>query len=62
MCPNNLEQDWTEVGLVQWFARGEAFKMKAEKWDFKCMEDNKFYRLTLRPNLEMRGQGVGVES
>ncbi len=29
--------------------------MKAEKWDLKCKDDGKFFRLTLRPNLAMRG-------
>lgn len=44
-----------EISLVQWFARGNPFKMKAEKWDLKCKDDCKFFRMTLRPNLEMRG-------
>ncbi|KAK6581398.1 hypothetical protein PZA11_006089 [Diplocarpon coronariae] len=55
VCPSNLNHDWIEVSLMQWFARGEAFKMKAEKWDLKCKTDAKFFRLTLRPNLQMRG-------
>lgn len=54
MCPPNLQHDWIAVGLEQWFAAGEQFKLKAEKWDVKCMVDCKFYRLTLRPNLAMR--------
>ena len=44
-----------EVSLAQWFARGNPFNMKAEKWDLKCKDDCKFFRMTLRPNLEMRG-------
>lgn len=40
---------------MQWFARGKPFDMKAERWDLKCAEDGKFFRLTLRPNLAMRG-------
>lgn len=43
-----------EINLVQWFAEGEPFKMKAEKWDVKCEADARFFRLTLRPNLAMR--------
>lgn len=46
--------DWTEISLMQWFAAGEPFKMKAEKRDLKCLDDGRFFRLTLRPNLEMR--------
>jgi hypothetical protein len=53
-CPANLEHDWVEISLVQWFAEGEPFKMKAEKWDVKCEGDSRFFRLTLRPNLAMR--------
>ncbi|KAH7342678.1 hypothetical protein BKA65DRAFT_586679 [Rhexocercosporidium sp. MPI-PUGE-AT-0058] len=55
VCPPDLDQDWVEISLVQWFARGEPFKMKAEKWDLKCKDDCKFFRMTLRPNLAMRG-------
>ena len=54
MCPQNLQHDWIEVTLVQWFAAGDQFKLKAEKWDLECTADNKFFRLTLRPNLAMR--------
>jgi len=53
-CPEKLEDDWKAVSLVQWFAEGEPFKMKAEKWDIKCIRDSKFFRLSLRPNLAMR--------
>ncbi|PVH89587.1 hypothetical protein DL98DRAFT_1237 [Cadophora sp. DSE1049] len=55
VCPPDLDQDWVEISLIQWFARGEPFKMKAEKWDLKCKDDCKFFRMTLRPNLAMRG-------
>ncbi|CZT40674.1 uncharacterized protein RSE6_00313 [Rhynchosporium secalis] len=55
VCPPALDEDWVEVSLIQWFARGEPFKMKAEKWDIKCRGDCKFFRMTLRPNLAMRG-------
>ncbi|TVY54806.1 hypothetical protein LSUE1_G009663, partial [Lachnellula suecica] len=53
-CPENLEHDWVDISLNQWFAAGEPFKMKAERWDVKCLEDGRFFRLTLRPNLDMR--------
>lgn len=55
VCPDDLSHDWIEVSLVQWFAQGEPFKMKAEKWDLKCTKDCRFFRLTLRPNLWLRG-------
>jgi hypothetical protein len=55
VCPANLQEDWIEISLVQWFAAGEPFKMKAEKWDIKCQADARFFRMTLRPNLSMRG-------
>ena len=53
-CPWDLRHDWIEVSLIHWFAEGEPFKMKAEKWDVKCEKDEHFFRLTLRPNLAMR--------
>jgi hypothetical protein len=53
-CPWDLQNDWVEMSLVHWFAAGEPFKMKAEKWDVKCEKDEHFFRLTLRPNLAMR--------
>ncbi|TVY37044.1 hypothetical protein LOCC1_G008185 [Lachnellula occidentalis] len=53
-CPEKLEDDWREISLVQWFAEGAPFKMKAEKWDIKCVGDSTFFRLSLRPNLGMR--------
>jgi hypothetical protein len=53
-CPWDLQHDWVEMSLVHWFAAGEPFKMKAEKWDVKCEKDEHFFRLTLRPNLAMR--------
>ncbi|RDL39452.1 uncharacterized protein BP5553_03792 [Venustampulla echinocandica] len=55
-CPLNLQDDWVEISLEQWFAEGQSFKMKAEKWDLKCEENSRFFRLTLRPNLGLRGQ------
>lgn len=54
VCPRNLQQDWIEVTLQQWFAVGESFKLRAEKWDIKCVDDSRFFRLSLRPNLAMR--------
>jgi hypothetical protein len=62
VCPSNLQHDWVEVSLEQWFAEGEPFKLKAEKWDVKCLVDRRFYRLTLRPNLSMRFHPAGEES
>lgn len=53
-CPSNLEDDWEEATLAQWFAIGESFKLRACKWDFKCPVDSMFYRLVLRPNLALR--------
>ncbi|KAF4633113.1 hypothetical protein G7Y89_g5004 [Cudoniella acicularis] len=61
-CPLNLQNDWVEITHVQWFAQGEPFKMKAEKWDLKCAGDSRFFRMTLRPNLALRyRQQVVVE-
>lgn len=54
ICPQDLNDDWIELTLFQWWCRGESFKMKAEKWDVKCGKHNKFFRMTLRPNLMMR--------
>jgi hypothetical protein len=59
-CPAKLEDDWEEATLVQWFANGEPFKLKAHKWDFKCPVDSMFYRLVLRPNLALRPTQVGA--
>ncbi|KAF8852635.1 hypothetical protein BDZ45DRAFT_100211 [Acephala macrosclerotiorum] len=59
VCPDDLSKDWAEVSLVQWFAQGEPFKMKAEKWDLKCTQDCRFFRMTLRPNLWLRGCYAG---
>jgi hypothetical protein len=53
-CPWDLQHDWIEASLLHWFAAGEPFKMKAEKWDVRCKKDEHFFRLTLRPNLGMR--------
>jgi hypothetical protein len=68
VCPTDLQKDWVEATLVQWFATGSPFRHVAEKWDLKCEDDEKFYRLTLRPNLDMRfnppdlGSTEGVRS
>lgn len=53
-CPENLEHDWKEASLVQWFSSGGSFKLKAHKWDFKCLPDSMFFRVELRPNLNFR--------
>lgn len=55
-CPEKLEDDWKKISLNQWFAEGEPFRMKAEKWDVKCVGDSNFFRLSLRPNLAMRNR------
>lgn len=62
VCPSNIDHDWTEVTLVQWFAKGEPFKLQANKWDFKCSKDSMFYRLVLRPNLALRAMPPGHSS
>jgi hypothetical protein len=54
ICPTDLRDDWTEVTHTQWFGEGKRFDLKAEQWDLKCPRDRRFFRLTLRPNLEMR--------
>lgn len=59
-CPENLEHDWNEVSLVQWFAEGYSYDMIAEKWDMKCVGDLTFFRLTLHPNLGMRQRKLVV--
>lgn len=56
VCPDDLSDDWIECSLAHWFAQGEPFKMKAEKWDLKCHEHSRFFRMTLRPNLWLRGR------
>jgi hypothetical protein len=53
-CPWDLQHDWIDMSKVHWFAAGEPFKMKAEKWDVRCEKDDHFFRLELRPNLGMR--------
>ncbi|KUJ22019.1 uncharacterized protein LY89DRAFT_681357 [Mollisia scopiformis] len=55
VCPDDLSHDWVEASQAQWFAKGADFTMKAEKWDLKCTKDSRFFRLTLRPNLRLRG-------
>jgi hypothetical protein len=55
MCPENLEDDWTEVSLVHWWAQGYRFRMQTEKMDIKCKKDELFFRISLCPNLDMRG-------
>jgi hypothetical protein len=57
--PANLEEDWREISLVQWFARGWGFRWTTERWDVKCTGDGKFFRLGLRPNLGLRNLGGG---
>jgi hypothetical protein len=54
VCPSSLQEDWIEITLEQWFSAGGEFKLKAEKWDLKCVADARFFRITLRPNLAMR--------
>lgn len=44
--------------LIHWFAEGYPFRMTSEKWDVKCEEDGKFFRMTLRPNLNLRWRQV----
>lgn len=61
-CPANLDHDWEEATLVQWFANGEPFKLKAHKWDFKCLVDSVFYRLVVRPNLALRSMPPGISN
>jgi hypothetical protein len=62
ICPANLEHDWREATLIQWFASGEPFKLKAHKWDFKCPVDSMFYRFVLMPNLTLRSMlpAIGI--
>ncbi|PQE18106.1 hypothetical protein CJF31_00007977 [Rutstroemia sp. NJR-2017a BVV2] len=59
VCPTDFNDDWPEVSLNQWFAAGVGFDFKAEKWDHKCLKHGRFFRMTLRPNLAMRGWGLG---
>lgn len=54
VCPADLSEDWVEITLLQWFAKGKPFEFKAERWDLKCSQHSKFFRLTLRPNLNGR--------
>ena len=41
VCPPDLRHDWTEASLEQWFAVGEQFKLRADTWDVKCLENSK---------------------
>ncbi|KAI9649337.1 hypothetical protein NHQ30_001909 [Ciborinia camelliae] len=59
VCPTDLTSDWPEVSLLQWFAAGVGYDVKAEKWDHKCMQHQRFFRMVLRPNLAMREWGLG---
>lgn len=54
VCPADLHDNWVEITLLQWFAKGKPFEFKAERWDLKCSQHSKFFRLTLRPNLNGR--------
>ncbi|KAK6611726.1 hypothetical protein H4I95_02522 [Botrytis cinerea] len=45
--------------LLQWFAAGVGYDVKAEKWDHKCLQHQRFFRMVLRPNLAMREWGLG---
>ncbi|CAG8983469.1 hypothetical protein HYALB_00000638 [Hymenoscyphus albidus] len=46
--------NWDETTLVHWFAKGYPFRLPAEKWDVKCAVHGKFFRMSLRPNLNLR--------
>ncbi|ESZ94567.1 hypothetical protein SBOR_5057 [Sclerotinia borealis F-4128] len=59
VCPTDLTSDWPEVSLLQWFAAGVGYDVKAEKWDHKCLQHQRFFRMVLRPNLAMREWGLG---
>ncbi|TGO56862.1 hypothetical protein BCON_0072g00070 [Botryotinia convoluta] len=59
VCPTDLTSDWPEVSLLQWFAAGVGYDVKAEKWDHKCLQHQRFVRMVLRPNLAMREWGLG---
>lgn len=59
VCPTDLASDWPEVSLLQWFAAGVGYDVKAEKWDHKCLQHQRFFRMVLRPNLAMREWGLG---
>ncbi|KAB8296047.1 hypothetical protein EYC80_008855 [Monilinia laxa] len=59
VCPTDLTSDWSEVSLLQWFAAGVGYDVKAEKWDHKCLQHQRFFRMILRPNLAMREWGLG---
>jgi hypothetical protein len=54
VCPSDLEHDWAEATLPQWFAEGGPFSLDVQKWDFKCPVDSLFHRLVLKPNLASR--------
>jgi hypothetical protein len=54
-CTQETFRIHANINERQWFAQGDPFKLKAEKWDLKCAQDKRFFRLTLRPNLNMRG-------
>jgi hypothetical protein len=53
--PKNLSEDWREISHVHWFAQGYKFRKVFERWDLKCQIDHEtFFRLELRPNLDLR--------
>ncbi|EPE33020.1 hypothetical protein GLAREA_06032 [Glarea lozoyensis ATCC 20868] len=53
--PKNLNEDWTEISHVHWFAQGYKFRDVVDRWDLKCQIDHEtFFRLELRPNLDLR--------
>lgn len=54
--PVDMSDEWIEISKHQWFAHSIHFNMKAEKWDLKCLKDGRFFRMTLRPNLSLRGR------
>jgi hypothetical protein len=56
ICPKDLNKDWVEVTLTQWWAKGKPFDMKAHLWDLKCQRHANFFRLSLRPNLNQRSR------
>ncbi|RAL68454.1 hypothetical protein DID88_007183 [Monilinia fructigena] len=59
VCPMDLTSDWPEVSLLQWFAAGVGYDVKAEKWDHKCLRHQRFFRMILRPNFGNERMGFG---
>ena len=58
--PQNINDDWVEISKVHWFAEGYSFRKSVDDWDFYCKDDDKFFRMELRPNLRLR-QTVQLE-